>query len=293
MKRTLLVTFAVAACSRAPVRADVEEAPLIVVAAGDISAEVVGDQEVTAKLVESLSPQLVLVPGDVQYGKGELHFFQTVYEETWGRFKAITRPAPGNHEYKTAGAAGYFDYFGELAGPERRGWYSFDLGAWHFISLNTGTFCADGACGPGSPQYQWLEDDLTRTTKKCVIAYWHHPRFNSGHHGPFEPAQHFWKLLLEHRAELVLAGHEHFYERFEPLDENGEPSPNGLVQLTVGTGGIGFSELPEGPSAKGSAARQNDTFGVMKLTLTSTDWQAEFVPVPGRTFTDRTGGKCE
>ncbi len=280
--RWLLLVCLVTACARAP---------LVVVAAGDISAPTVGQQAVTAALVEALRPQVVLVAGDLQYDDGSFEAFSTTYAQTWGRFRDKTRPAPGNHEYQSGGD-GYFDYFGPLAGPDRRGWYAFDLGAWHFVSLNTGLGCADGSCGPGSEQLRWLEADLAANTRRCVIAWWHHPRFGSGLHGSFEAAQPFWALLAAHRVELVIVGHEHFYERFAPLDATGAPAPGGVVQLTVGTGGIGFSDFAPGPPATGSLVRQNHTFGVLKLTLGEDDWVAEFVPVPGGTFTDVTRGRC-
>lgn len=268
---------------------DAASPALVVVAAGDVSHPEVREQEVTAKLVESLSPVAVLVPGDAQYGEGLLEEFQRAYEPTWGRFKDKTWPAPGNHEYKS-GANGYFDYFGPRAGPERRGYYAFDLGDWHVISLNTGHLCERGACDEQSAQFKWLEADLAATKKKCVIAFWHHPTFNSGHHGPFVAALPMWKLMAAHHVELVLNGHEHFYERFEPLDAQGAPSADGVVQVTVGTGGIGFSDFKT--SQPGSVVRQNDTLGVLKLTLRPSSWEADFVPVPGAKFTDHFSGTC-
>lgn len=283
MRRTLLMVavFAVAGCVHGRVSSSASE--LIIVAAGDVSHPEIREQEVTAKLVESINPVVVLLPGDAQYGEGKIEEFKHAYEPTWGRFKSKTRPAPGNHEYKS-GAHGYFEYFGELAGPAGLGYYSFDLGDWHFVSLNTGTLCEKGECDEGSEQLKWLEADLSKTTKKCVIAYWHHPRFNSGKHGPFEKAAAMWKLLVAHGAELVINGHEHFYERFAPID--------GVTQLTVGTGGIGFSDFGDKP-AEGSLVRRNDTFGVMKLKLTATTWSAEFVGVPGSQFSDSVAGECK
>ena len=275
------LSLVAAGCAHAP--SGVPTRKLIVVAAGDVSHPEIKEQELTARLVESLQPEVVLLPGDAQYGEGKIEEFRHAYEPTWGRFKAKTRPSPGNHEYKSGGH-GYFEYFGELAGPAGRGYYSFDLGDWHFVSLNTGTLCEKGECDEGSEQLKWLEDDLRKTNKKCVIAYWHHPRFNSGKHGPFEKAAPMWKVLVAHGVELVINGHEHFYERFAPVD--------GIVQLTVGTGGIGFSDFSDTP-APGSLVRRNDTFGVMKLELTATTWSAEFVGVPGSQFSDRVSGECK
>lgn len=287
--RTFSLCFLAVVTGCATTKDAATQPALVVAAAGDVSHPEINAQELTAKLVESFSPAAVLLPGDAQYGEGRLDEFQHAYEPTWGRFKSKTWPAPGNHEYKS-GANGYFDYFGAQAGPDRRGYYSFELGDWHFISLNTGQGCEHGACEPGSEQFRWLEADLAATTKKCVVAYWHHPTFNSGHHGPFVPGLALWKLMVAHRVELVINGHEHFYERFEPLDASGAPAKDGVVQVTVGTGGIGFSEF-KGPQP-GSVARQNDTFGVLKLSLRSTSWEADFIPVPGATFTDHFSGAC-
>jgi hypothetical protein len=265
-------------------------APLIVVAAGDVSAPEVAVQALTANLVESLHPAAVLVLGDAQYGEGTIEQFEHAYEPTWGRFKAITWPVPGNHEYKSGGH-GYFAYFGARAGEEARGFYSFDLGDWHFIALNTGDECHAIGCDAESAQAKWLEADLAASTKKCTIAYWHHPRFGSGHHGRFEPAATFWKILAAHHVELVLNGHEHLYERLAPMNAEGAPSVDGTTELIIGTGGIGFTEFNGTPEPT-SVVHQNDTSGVMKLLLFADRWDAEFVPVLGGRFTDRVAGAC-
>lgn len=278
MKRLVWVLL-LAGCVRATSK---ERSGVVVVAAGDISHPEVNHQADTAKLVEALHPAAVLVLGDAQYGSGLPEEFAHAYEPTWGRFKAITRPTPGNHEYKS-GAVGYFAYFGANAGEPGKGYYSFDLGDWHLVALNTGDLCQSVGCEEGSPQLEWLEADLSRTTKKCVLAYFHHPRWNSGHHGGFARADALWKTLARHHVELVLNGHEHFYERMAPID--------GIVQLTVGTGGIGFSEF-SAPVPQ-SLVRQNDTYGVLRLELGADTWAAEFVPVPGATFTDKTSGSCK
>ncbi len=257
--------------------------PVVLVAAGDISApELNGTQELTAKLVESQKPDAVLVLGDAQYHDGSLELFEQVYGPTWGRFKAITYPAVGNHEYRTADAAGYFTYFGARAGDPSKGYYSFDVGAWHVVALNTSELCQQVSCEAESAQVKWLEADLAATKQKCVLAYWHYPRFSSGKHGNFTRAAPFWKVLAKYEAELVLTGHEHFYERMSPID--------GITQITVGTGGIGFAEFAD--IHPNSVSRQNDTHGVLKLELRDGAWRTEFIGAPGSSFRDAASGSC-
>ncbi|MFZ5442470.1 MAG: metallophosphoesterase family protein [Myxococcota bacterium] len=279
-KLSVAVLLSLAGCARSSLVAS-ERPALVVVAAGDIAPPSIGRQEDTAQLVEAIKPAAVLVAGDSQYGAGLPEEFALGYAPTWGRFKAITHPAPGNHEYKS-GAAGYFAYFGASAGEPDKGYYSFELGDWHFVALNTGDLCQSVGCEEGSPQLAWLEADLAATKRECVLAFFHHPRWNSGHHGPFLRADALWKTLARHRVELVVNGHEHFYERMAPI--------NGIVQFTVGTGGISFSDFST-PIPQ-SLVRQNDTFGVLKLELGASTWRAEFVPVRGATFTDHTSGRC-
>ena len=289
MKRAWLLAMTVLmGCPRAPpVRQD--EGAVIVVAAGDISAPQLSAQQLTATLVEAQHPAAVLVLGDGQYPEGALVDYQTNYAPTWGRFKSITWPVPGNHEYKSGGA-GYFAYFGERAGDPAKGYYSFDLGEWHLVALNTNHDCLDVACDADSAQLRWLEADLAASAKKCTLAYWHHPRWNSGSHGDFEQAAPIWKILQAHGVELVLNGHEHFYERVGPVDPSGTASAEGLVQLTVGTGGIGFS--PFKTQTPASVVRRNDTFGVVRLKLGAGWWESDFVGIPGSTFVDHAAGAC-
>lgn len=257
--------------------------PVVVVAAGDISApELNGSQELTAKLVEAQKPDAVFVLGDAQYHDGALELFEKVYAPTWGRFKDISYPAPGNHEYRTPDAAGYFAYFGARAGESSKGYYSFDLGAWHVVALNTSDLCQNVSCEAEGEQVKWLEADLAANKKKCVLAYWHYPRFSSGKHGNFNRAAPFWKVLAKHDAELVLTGHEHFYERMSPID--------GITQITVGTGGIKFAEFAD--IHPNSVRRQNDTLGVLKLVLDDGKWSAEFIAEDGKTFRDQASGSC-
>lgn len=290
--RALVLTswLLLTACPRAPLPQAADDRALVVIAAGDIAEAGKTAHELTATLVEQQQPAAVLVLGDAQYPKGKLEDFQQVYDPSWGRFKAVTWPVPGNHEYWGTEATGYFAYFGERAGDPSKGYYSFDLGDWHFVALNTNHKCEHVACDGESEQVKWLEADLSKTTKKCVIAYWHHPRFNSGKHGPFEQAKGFWPLFVKHHVELVINGHEHFYERFNAMDAEGQPASDGVVQFTVGTAGVAFSEFLSVHPA--SAARQNDTYGVLKLRLSSDGWASEFLGVPGAKFTDSARGSC-
>lgn len=257
--------------------------PVTVVAAGDISlAEPSERARQTAALVESLQPDAVLALGDLQYDDGALERFEQVYGPTWGRFKDKTYPAVGNHEYRTPDASGYFTYFGARAGDPAKGYYAFDLGAWHVVALNTSELCKHVSCEADGEQVKWLEADLAANKKRCVLAYWHYPRFSSGKHGNFDKAAPLWKVLAAHRATLVLTGHEHFYERLRPIE--------GITQLTVGTGGAPFADYGEVHPA--SVVRDNQTLGVLKLTLSDGAWAAEFVGVDGATFHDAASGSC-
>ncbi|MEV7968974.1 metallophosphoesterase [Sphaerisporangium sp. NPDC088356] len=236
----------------------------VVVAAGDISARCTSGwcgARATSDLVLRLDPAAVLALGDLQYPAGALSDFRSYYDATWGRFKDRTRPAPGNHEYVTPGARGYFRYFGAAARPEGKSYYSFDLGQWHLVSLDS---MADH--GPGSAQVAWLRADLAATRRPCVLAYWHHPRFSSGRtHGGDASVGPFWEALYEVRADVVLAGHEHVYERFEPLRPDGEPAQDGIRSFVVGSGGA--SHYAFGRPVRGSVFRDNTDFGVLRLVL--------------------------
>ncbi|MDP3157447.1 MAG: metallophosphoesterase [Archangium sp.] len=288
--RAIPFALLLAACPPRGLAVTADDRSIVVIAAGDIAEGDGAAPQLTATLVEQHHPAAVLVLGDAQYPNGKLEDFQRSYDPAWGRFKNITWPVPGNHEYWGSEAGGYFAYFGARAGDPGKGYYSFDLGDWHLIALNTNHKCEHVACDDASEQVKWLAADLAKNTKKCVLAYWHHPRFNSGHHGPFNPARPFWALFVKHQVELVLNGHEHFYERFTAVDESGQASSTGVVQLTVGTGGVGFSEFAAPHPS--SAARQNDTYGVVKLRLGVKGWSSEFLGVPGSTFTDTASGEC-
>ena len=273
----------------------------VIAAAGDIACDPsnagfgggqwwVCQMRATSNLMLGMELAAVLPLGDLQYEDGALAKFQQSYHPTWGRFKAITRPAPGNHEYGTRGAAGYFAYFGEAAGEPGRGYYSYNIGAWHLIALNSNCG-AVGGCGPGSPQERWLRADLAANPARCTLAYWHHPRFSSGYHGTNATYAAFWRALYEAGADVVLNGHDHTYERFAPQDPTGKPDPGrGIRQFIVGTGGRSLYGLrrPEENSVIFSA----DAFGILLLALHPTSYEWKFVAVPGRDFIDSGRGNC-
>jgi acid phosphatase type 7 len=230
----------------------------------------------TARLLRRLDPQVVLTLGDNQYENGTLAKFHRSYDRSWGRLRGRTRPAPGNHDYRTPSAAGYFDYFGTAAGRRPRGYYSFNLGRWHLIALNSE--CAQvGGCATGSRQERWLRADLAAHPARCVLAYWHKPRFSSGMHGNNATYTAFWHALHGAGADMVLVGHDHDYERFAPQTPHGRADPaRGIRQFVVGTGGkthYGFRTI-----RANSQVRNSRTFGVLRLALHPAGYDWRFVP---------------
>jgi hypothetical protein len=236
-------------------------------------------QLATSNLLTTTVPVIVL--GDDAYNNATLNDFQNVYKLSWGRYKANTYPASGNHEYQTSGAAGYYTYFGSAASPQDtnctancKGYYSYDLGAWHLIVLNSE--CAQvGGCKDDSPQERWLEADLAAHANMCTVAYWHRPLFTSGTSLGDSAVHDFWADLYNAHADLVLNGHAHNYERFAPQDPSGNADPtNGVTEIIVGTGGVGHDSIHT-PLAANSVVQNANTYGVLKLTLhpASFDWQ--------------------
>jgi Calcineurin-like phosphoesterase len=230
-------------------------------------------------LVVGIPDLAALLPlGDLQYNFGALAAFQSEYDPTYGRGLPITHPVAGNHEYLTPDAAGYFDYFGAAAGTRGEGWYSFDLGtSWHLVALNSN--CEqDVSCAPGSPQVTWLRADLEANDRPCVLAYWHHPRYSSGLGNTVEVAPFLW-ALQQHRAEIVLAGHVHNYERFGRQHPDGTPAANGARHFVVGTGGRSFASF--GTVRRNSQVRIAGRFGVLELTLLPSSYRWAFVDEDG------------
>ncbi len=245
----------------------------------------------TSDLVVGGGFDAVLVLGDNQYEDGALTRFQTSYDPTWGRVKNITHPVVGNHEYITPNAAGYYTYFGAAAGDPTKGYYSFDLGAWHIIVLNSN--CAEvGGCDLHSPQYQWLVQDLAAHPNDCTLAAWHHPRFSSGAHGDDPITAEFWSALFNARADVILVGHDHEYERFAPMNPSATPDwIGGLRQFVVGTGGKNLRPFTN--LTRGLVERQNSTtHGVLELTLHPDSYEWKFLSASSPTFTDTGFDHC-
>jgi hypothetical protein len=262
----------------------------VLLAAGDIASCLSTGDEATAQLLSAITGTVATL-GDNVYERGSGEEFKTCFDPTWGAFKDRIHPAPGNHEYETPGAQGYFTYFGAAAGQLGQGYYSYDLGAWHVVVLNSQ--CWDiGGCGASAPQSQWLTADLAAHPGLCTLAYWHTPRFSSGEHGDTTLIQAFWDILYAGGADVVLNGHDHDYERFAPQDPQGQADPaRGIREFVVGTGGR--SHYPFLHSSHPNTAVRNDaTFGVLKLTLYASSYDWEFVPVAGKTFTDAGSGIC-
>jgi acid phosphatase type 7 len=265
------------------------------VGAGDIATcEHLESAQATARLIQQI-PGTVFAAGDLAYEQGSPDQFRNCYDKTWGEFKDRTEPALGNHEYGDRAAVGYFQYWGAQAGPAGKGYYSYDLGGWHIVVLNTNcNVKALGGCDRGSPQEAWLRSDLTKHPEACILAYGHHALFSSGvfkSHALHPRLRPFWEDLYAAHADLVLAGHEHSYERFAPQDPQGNPDPaRGIREIVVGTGGRSHSPL--GMPTPNSEVRNWQTYGVLKLTLSRGKYHWEFIPVEGQTFHDSGDGVC-
>jgi hypothetical protein len=240
----------------------------------------------------------VLPLGDNQYEDGTLAKYRAWYAPSWGRLKRITRPVPGNHEYVRSGdsldASGYFRYFGAAAGDPAKGYYSYDIGSWHLIALNSQCGALDG-CRAGSRQERWLRRDLAEHPARCTLAYWHEPRFSSGPHGQEPVYDDFWRDLYAAGVDVVLNGHNHVYERFAPQDPDAQLDPvRGIREFVVGTGGKNHysPDYAFGTVQPNSEVRDAQTFGVLELTLHDGGYDWRFVPTAGGTFTDAGTGYC-
>ncbi len=284
----------------------------VIAAAGDIACDPASSvfnggsgtatacrQKYTSNLLVNSGLTAVLDLGDNQYNCGSYLAFTESYALSWGRVKTITHPVVGNHEGLTsggtgctsanAGAAGYFQYFGSAAGDPSKGYYSYNIGSWHIIALNSS--CSSvGGCSATSPQGKWLEADLSAHTNKCVLAYWHIPLFSSGGRAS-QITLPFWQKLYAHNADVVLDGHDHIYERFAPQTPAGvADSAHGIRQFTVGTGGANHN--PVVAVAANSQVINTTTYGVLKLTLHASSYDWKFVPEAGKTFTDSGTQNC-
>ena len=266
-----------------------------VVAVGDIAVCGAENDEATAELVTAEPEATLLALGDIAYSMGLKAEFESCYAPSWGKFKDRTRPVPGNHEYLyfNRDASAYFDYFGAAAGRWGIGYYSFDLGSWHLIALNSNCEAAMlGGCGEGSAQLRWLREDLRRNHKACTLAYWHNPRFSAGIlHGSDTSVAPFWQALYEAGGDIVLSGHEHNYQRFEPQSPSGDADgERGIRQFVVGTGGGELVRL--GEELPTTEVQDAETFGVLHLTLFEGGYDWKFEPAADGEFTDRGSGRC-
>jgi hypothetical protein len=247
--------------------------PELFTGAGDI-AVCGGNAEATARLLDGIGGRFFTL-GDNAYPSGSRENFRNCYEPSWGRHKARTFPSPGNHDYEQPNASAYFEYFGSNAGVPGLGYYSFDLGAWHVISLNSNIPAAEA-----SAQGFWLADDLATSSATCTLAYWHHPVMSSGRNGDHPHMRPFFRMLHNAGADLILAGHDHTYERFAPQDADGRPdSRRGIRQFIVGTGGVPLYEFP---LVRPNSEMRILAHGVLKLTLEAQGYQWEFLTTSGR-----------
>ena len=259
--------------------------PQVFVGAGDVGTCAKTYDEATGRLLDSIGGT-VFVLGDNAYPDGADSSYKKCFHPAWGRHKKRIHPVPGNHDYRQPGANGYFAYFGVAAGDPAKGYYSYDLGSWHIIALNSTL-----DMGAGSPEEQWLRADLAAHPARCTLAYWHLPRFSSGTtHGSQVQTQPLWQALYEYGADIVLAAHEHNYERFAPQTPDGTlDSARGIREFVVGTGGSGA--YPLGPPIPNSELGSWN-HGVLKLTLDDGAYTWQFIPVPGEAFTDTGSGTC-
>jgi acid phosphatase type 7 len=255
-------------------------ASVVLVGAGDIASCSYDSDEATAKLLDGI-PGTVFTTGDNAYERGTYTQFSNCYHPTWGRHQNRTKPVPGNHEYKNSGAAGYFKYFSDIPS-----YYAYNLGDWRIYALNS-----EIDVSPTSAQVRWLKKDLAANPKLCVLAYWHRPRWSSGnHHGGDPRYQPFWNTLYKAGTELVINGHEHHYERFTQMNAFGAAVPQGLREIVVGTGGASLYGF--GSIRTSSEAHNAQTHGVLKLALHTDSYSWKFIPVAGKTFTDKGTTSC-
>ncbi len=257
----------------------------VLVGAGDIASCSSTGDEATANLLDMI-PGIVFTTGDNAYESGSISEYVNCYNPTWGRFKARTMPSAGNHDYVTAGATGYYAYFGAAAGDPGKGYYSYNLGKWHIVVLNS-----EISTSTSSEQVTWLRQDLAANPVACTLAYWHRPRFSSGaEHGSSTSVQPLWQALYDYKADVIINGHDHTYERFAPQSPTGASDSNGIREFVAGMGGK--SHYGFGTILPNSEVQNADTYGVLKLTLHDTSYDWQFVPVAGKTFTDSGNANC-
>lgn len=275
---TVLVSMAVAGAFLSLHQASSEVGDPVIAAVGDVACSPASSayngglgtatacrHKYVADLMQGKDLAAFLALGDLQYEKGELSYFNTSYDQWFAPYYDITRPVPGNHEYLTAGAAGYYSYYASKPEAAAPGYYSFDVGDWHLVALNSNCR-AIGGCGAGKPQFNWLKADLAANTDQCTLAFWHHPKYVTGEHSGVKNMNWAWNLLYNDNAEIILNGHEHSYQRFVPLSKTGATGdPRGIVEFV--SGGGGKSHYGGGATSPYSAFRNTTDYGMLFLTL--------------------------
>jgi 3',5'-cyclic AMP phosphodiesterase CpdA len=263
-------------------------------AAGDIAECDHQGDEATARILADYPSATIATLGDNAYDKGTAQEFENCYGPSWGKFRDRTKPATGNHDLSTKNAQGYWEYFGDRGGPYDEYFYSYDIGVWRVVVLNSDCWRV-GGCDLDDLQARWLRDELRQRGRRCTLAYWHRPPFSSGRYG--EPKETgrvlpLWQILYEEGVDLLLTAHEHSYERFTPMDAAGKQDDvNGVRLIVVGTGGGNLRPF-ENPPLPTTVVRNDDTWGVLKLTLSAGKYKWNFLPVQGSTFTDSGSGTC-
>ena len=278
-----LVSAACSGSSSSP-SAPTPSAPAVFVGAGDIGDCTTRGSALTAQLLDR-TPGTVFTAGDNAYPSGSAENLRDCYTPTWGRHLGRTRPAPGNHEYESAGAAPYFQYFGERAGPPGLGYYSYSLGSWRVLSLNS-----EVGIDAGSAQMVWLRGELSSNRTPCALAYFHKPLFSSGFHGDQSQMREMWRVLYELGVDVVIAAHEHNYERFAPQDFLGRfDSARGIRQFIVGTGGTALRAVG---APRPNSEVHGSSWGLLMLTLEDSLYRWEFLPAEPGGFQDAGVGQC-
>jgi hypothetical protein len=264
--------------------------PVFLTGAGDISFCDYDTDDATASLLENV-PGLIFTLGDTQYDGSTYDLFMNCFDKSWGKYKDRMIPVVGNHEYEDDSANGFYDYFANELDPDRQGYFSMDVGAWHIVVVNS-QCDAVGGCDEGSSQYQWLVNDLEQDSHLCTLALWHKPRFATGYHGPAQEMDAIWRIMVDNDVELVLNGHEHDYERFTPMDAEGNIKlADGTRIIIVGTGGSPLR--PQYLENIASVVYNDNTYGVLQLKLDYGTYTWEFIPVEGSNFSDSGRGYCQ
>jgi alkaline phosphatase len=288
MASAMLVACFAAALMAVPGSGQTAAATLV--GAGDIAGCLQNNDSATARLLGKIQGTVITLGDNVQ-GKGAASEFRDCYDPTWGKYKKRTKPSVGNHDYYTAGARPYYDYFKARAGARGKGYYSYDRGNWHVVVLNSNCDKV-GGCGRDSAQGRWLRSDLANNPTNCTVAYFHHPLYATGKNTPTPQVRPFWSMLHDRGAELILNGHAHRYERHAPMTPSGAPSANGIRQFVVGTGGAdGGSEIYRSQAPNLQRVKVG-TPGVIRLSLRADSYAWKFVPIAGKTFTDSGTGRC-